>query len=178
VPGVTGFDAGPGYDAATGLGSVDAAAMVGAWILDPLTRNTVTARITSPAGATVDFVGGGSQAFTAEASDSNPGELLTYTWIFGDGAMATGPSVTHAYATGAATSNYPVTLTVTDSTGNLAADTRMVRVSSPNLTHSGAPTLLDLLQWSIDFTTQAAQGDLDGDGLVDDADLLILLGAP
>ena len=52
-----------------------------------------------------------------------------------------------------------------------------VRVTSPDLNGDGARTLLDLLQWSIDVTTGNLEGDLNSDGLVNDADLTILLGA-
>lgn len=38
----------------------------------------------------------------------------TFAWSFGDGASASGPSVTHSFAAG----NFSVTLTVTDSQGN------------------------------------------------------------
>lgn len=38
----------------------------------------------------------------------------TFAWSFGDGASASGPSVTHSFAAG----NFSVTLTVTDSGGN------------------------------------------------------------
>jgi subtilase family serine protease len=176
VPGDTGFNAAVGYDACTGLGSVDATAMAAHWITNPASKNAVTAQIASPAAAMVAFQGSGTQTFTATGTDSNPNEILTYQWTFGDGTQATGATVTHVYATGSYTSTYPVTLTVTDSTGNLAADTRVVRVTSPNLTHTDTPTLLDALQWSIDFTTQNPQGDLNSDGVVNDLDLQILLG--
>ena len=62
-------------------------------------------------------------------------------------------------------------------TGNLAGASVNVRVTSPDINGDGARTLLDLLQWSIDVTTGNLNGDLNSDGLVNDADLTILLGA-
>jgi hypothetical protein len=42
VPGVTGFSAAGGYDLATGLGSVDATALVGAWTSAGAARGRIT----------------------------------------------------------------------------------------------------------------------------------------
>ena len=52
-----------------------------------------------------------------------------YSWSFGDGTTATGPSVYHTYSQGG---NYPVTLTVTDRGGNVAHITQTVQVLGSN----------------------------------------------
>ena len=52
VPGVTGYDAGPGYDAATGLGSVDASALSAA-LPSPSAAGADLALLASPAAASV-----------------------------------------------------------------------------------------------------------------------------
>jgi len=174
VPYTEGYYAGVGFDECTGLGSVDAQAMVANWIVTG--ANQVKASITSPAGP-VAFTSGGTQTFTATATDSNPMEILTYTWNFGDGTIATGSTVTHTFGSTTGTVNYPVVLTVSDSTGNLAAATRNVRVASLDLNVDGGPTLLDLLRLSADMSTGDLTGDLNSDGLVNDLDLAILLGA-
>jgi hypothetical protein len=57
-----------------------------------------------------------------------------YNWKFGDGSTSTSPNPTHRYAT---PGNYTVTLTVTDSTGDIVASSAKVTVSSP----SQSPTL-------------------------------------
>jgi hypothetical protein len=58
----------------------------------------------------------------------------TYNWNFGDGSTSTSPNPTHRYAT---PGNYTVTLTVTDSTGDMVTSSAKVTVSSPSL----SPTL-------------------------------------
>src|SRR5206468_6392864 len=63
VPGVTGFSCGTGYDAVTGVGTVDANSMVNTWS-DTTPPST---SITAPAnGATVS----GTTSVTASASDN------------------------------------------------------------------------------------------------------------
>lgn len=64
--------------------------------------------------------------FDASASAAGVGEILTYTWDFGDGDTAVGETVSHAFE---ATGSYTVTLTlVTDSgdTAEASADVRVV----------------------------------------------------
>ena len=53
--------------------------------------------------------------FNGSATFSSSGAGATYTWDFGDGTTATGPSVTHSYP---ASGVYIVTLTVTDTNPN------------------------------------------------------------
>ncbi len=65
-----------------------------------------------------------SLAFDASGSTDNVG-IASYEWAFGDGATATGETVTHAYDTA---DNYTVTLTVTDLAGNSATATVDVEV--------------------------------------------------
>jgi PKD repeat protein len=52
--------------------------------------------------------------FQATGSFDPDGSIASYTWFFGDGASASGPTVTHAYT---AAGTYPVTLTVVDNLG-------------------------------------------------------------
>jgi PKD repeat protein len=57
-----------------------------------------------------------SIAFNASSSQDPDGDALTFHWNFGDGTTATGPTPTHTYA---ATGDYHVVLTVTDTAGNV-----------------------------------------------------------
>lgn len=114
VPGVAGYAAQAGFDLATGLGSVDAAVLVGNWSgTNPITLTSVTAGASSaPAGQPITFTGA--------ATDSLPG-TLTYTWYFGDGSHASGPSVSHAFTPAArlpqpASVPFTATLAVSDGT--------------------------------------------------------------
>jgi hypothetical protein len=52
-----------------------------------------------------------------------------YTWDFGDGSGASGPSVEHIYAKGG---NYKVKLTVTDRGGNVQTLAQVISVLGPN----------------------------------------------
>jgi len=127
VPGVAGFLAGPGYDQATGLGSVDASALVANWSTAP--ANKVTAAIATPA-ASVTLASGAALTFTGTGTDSSATATLSYAWTFGEGGRAAGASVSHAFTnTGSANAVNTVTLTVKDSTGITATATRTVTVT-------------------------------------------------
>jgi PKD repeat protein len=65
-------------------------------------------------------------AFDGSASSDPDGDLLSYHWSFGDGATATGPTPTHAYAN---PGFYPVVLTVSDAQAT-AADTTSALVGN------------------------------------------------
>ena len=52
--------------------------------------------------------------FDSTGSFDPDGAIASYSWVFGDGTTASGPSPTHAYATGGF---YDVALTVTDNAG-------------------------------------------------------------
>jgi len=70
--------------------------------------------------------------FNATGSSDPDGSISGYQWNFGDGNVASGFSVGHAYA---ATGVYTVTLTVTDNLGAAASDTATVTVEAlPDLT--------------------------------------------
>jgi uncharacterized membrane protein len=58
---------------------------------------------------------------------------VAVSWSFGDGASATGTSVTHAYAH---PGTYTVSVTATDAAGNTTSDSGSITVSPP----AGSPT--------------------------------------
>jgi PKD domain len=72
------------------------------------------------AGQTLELSG-------AASSDPDPGDALTYAWWFGDGTKAAGADAAHAYA---APGTYPVTLQVTDPTGQQATVTKEISVQA------------------------------------------------
>ena len=75
----------------------------------PPTTPTISTKPASP-------VAGESVTFTATATDPDSGDVLTYTWEFGDGASGvTGNPVTHTYD---AVGNYTVNVTVDDGHGH------------------------------------------------------------
>ncbi|GAB3069444.1 PQQ-dependent sugar dehydrogenase [Intrasporangium mesophilum] len=63
-------------------------------------------------------------AFDAGASSDPNGDLLSYSWDFGDGSTATGATATHTYA--ADPDHYDVTLTVADPLGAKGTKTTTV----------------------------------------------------
>ena len=77
---------------------------------------TINAPATVPAGA--------SAAFSAAATDSDPGDTISYAWNFGDGTAA-GSNVTHAFAT---FGEKTVTVTATDQIGRASSSSVVVRV--------------------------------------------------
>jgi hypothetical protein len=128
VPGTQGWDCRPGYDLATGLGSADGAALVGAWTagqgsnVDAVIRRPGTGLAVS-SGATVPFEGSATGA---------PGGPLACVWDFGDGGTASGAACAHTYLNpGQLPLTNVVTFTATDSTGASGTDTRAITVLPP-----------------------------------------------
>jgi len=66
--------------------------------------------------------------FNASASNDPDGTIDAYQWSFGDGATATGMTVTHTYNTEGA---YVATLTVEDNEGAAATASVIILVSAP-----------------------------------------------
>jgi hypothetical protein len=130
VPGTQGYACTAGYDLATGLGSVDAQALVGAWsagfapdvdavISEPAADRTVAS------GTCVPFQG---------AAHGGTGSALACGWDFGDGASAQGPSCHHTFRNpGPAPVVNRVTFTARDGQGDQGSDTRSVTVLPPPL---------------------------------------------
>ena len=129
VPGTQGYDCRPGYDLATGLGSVDARALVQAW--SGATGNNVEAVIRQP-GADLTVAAGTAVAFRGTALDSDPEAILDCGWDLGDGGAARGPACAHVFRNpGAAPLAQRVTFTARDGTGAQGSDTRTVTVLPP-----------------------------------------------
>ncbi len=77
---------------------------------------------------TVDLVEPGvGETVTFDAGTSDvEGEVISYTWDFGDGATATGETVTHSYDEPGV---YEVTLTVEDDHGQTGTDTVTINIT-------------------------------------------------
>ncbi len=79
-------------------------------------------------------------AFDGSGSTDPNGDMLTYSWDFGDGNMATGATVNHTYTT---VGTYTATLTVDDG-GNGGSDSETVAIEVVNLapiaTFTASPT--------------------------------------
>ena len=80
---------------------------------------------------------GAPVAFNAGSSSDAVGTIVAYTWNFGDGAIATGLTASHAYAR---PGSYMVALTVTNDAGQTATSTQTVTVyAAPSASFSVAP---------------------------------------
>lgn len=113
VPGVTGYSCTAGYDLATGLGSVDATALVNNWAALPLSVATASL----PNGT----LGSPYSAPLAAAGGTPP-----YTWSLGQGSLPPGLAVSPAGSvsgTPAATGVFSFALQVTDAAGTVAVKT-------------------------------------------------------
>jgi len=127
VPGTNGFLCGTGYDQVTGLGSVDAQALVSHWSTGA--ANKVTAAINAP--SVNETIASGTQvAFNGAGTESASGATFTYAWSFGDGATGAGAATTHTFTNlTTASAVCTVTLTATDNTGVSASATRVITVT-------------------------------------------------
>jgi PKD repeat protein len=82
---------------------------------------------------TADFTfgcNGLSCSFTSTSADAAPGSTATFAWTFGDGATASVANPTHSYNV-VATTDFTVTLTVTDNNGATDDVTKTVTVTPP-----------------------------------------------
>ena len=117
VPGVAGFSAGPGYDLATGLGSVDATALVSSFpaISGPSADFTFFSA-TPKAGQRVQF------------TDTSTGFPTSWSWDFGDGGTSSVQNPAHTFSKG----TYQVSLTASNGGGsNTRTQTVVVSWGNP-----------------------------------------------
>jgi PKD repeat protein len=117
----------------------DGEVLVSATAVDTIGQETVvTVTVTvdnvndapvAEAGADQTTLVGNTVSFDGSGSHDDRGIVL-YEWNFGDGAVATGTTATHAYS---ASGTYVVILTVTDADGATGTDTATVMVSEATL---------------------------------------------
>jgi PKD repeat protein len=98
---------------------------------------------------------GVAMEFNASASRDPDGAIVGYAWTFGDGAAASGASVSHAYAAGG---TYTITLTVTDSAGQTAAVAHSLNVSPAGALANSAQTLTGSKFNSLSATVDPSTG--------------------
>jgi PKD repeat protein len=115
----------------------------------PSLTSTILPNIANP------FIGQTILFSTATSGGTTP---YTYSWDFGDGATATGPTVSHSYAQ---TGTYTITLTVTDSSTPIQTykATQVLTVTTPCL------------------PTQYSAADQDHNGVIDIADFSMAVHA-
>jgi PKD repeat protein len=105
--------------------------------------------VTAAISQTVQFDGSGS-------SDPD-GQIVSYDWDFGDGAVGAGITVTHLYTEA---DSYRVALTVTDDGGLTDQATQTIRIGLPPTAALCAPTSA-LVSQTLRFDASAST-DLDG----------------
>jgi subtilase family serine protease len=122
-----GSTAGPGYDLATGRGSVILSSAINH--IGGGSGGNV------PPVANFSFTTSGLTANFTDSSTDSDGTISSRAWNFGDGATSTATNPSHAYAAGG---TYNVGLTVTDNGGASNTKTQSVTVSSGG--GGGTPT--------------------------------------
>ncbi len=102
-------------------------------------------------------------AFDASTSSSSTGELVSFTWDFGDGTIGTGAVVQHAFA---ADGTYLVRLLIADTTNQTASTTQEISVTAA----SALPYASDSFSRSVAMGIGTADvgGDWTLTGLVND----------
>ena len=122
-----------------------------------ITVNSVNDAPVADAGPDKTSSEASSVSFSDALSSDVDGDLLTFSWVFGDGQSGTGISPNHTYADNGI---YTVTLTVTDGEGGVAVDTMLVSVNNvaPVVTLSGASS--GVRGQSRSFTVSAADVSL------------------
>ena len=76
-------------------------------------------------------------AFNGSGSSAPSGRsIISFAWLFGDGASGTGVSPTHAYSIAG---NYTATLTVTDSSGATGSSNVAVQINAAPVAKAGGP---------------------------------------
>jgi PKD repeat protein len=86
----------------------------------------VTVNLTAPVAVVTVSCSGLRCDVDGGSSTSPNGPIATYAWQFGDGTDASGARTAHVYAV---PGTYPITLTVTDSSGGTASATSTVTVT-------------------------------------------------
>ncbi len=113
-----GSNAGPGYDLATGLGSIDFGSAISH--IGGSTGNV------APVANFSSTVSGLVANFTDSSNDSD-GSIVARNWTFGDGGTSTATNPSHTYS---AAGTYSVVLTVTDNGGLTNSKSSSVTVSN------------------------------------------------
>lgn len=128
-----GSTAGPGYDLATGLGSVKISGAIAHIGGGGGTSN-------NPPVANFSFTTNGLAASFTDSSTDSDGSIASHAWTFGDGGTSTATNPSHTYSSAG---TYSVKETVTDNDGASASKTSSVTVASSgggsNVLTNGVP---------------------------------------
>ena len=93
-------------------------------------------------------------SFTSTSSDVAPGTIASFAWTFGDGGTADVASPSHSYAV-VNTTDFTVTLTVTDDQGATDVETQTITVSPPPPGAEGCTTVGTRIECLFDITSES-----------------------
>jgi chitodextrinase len=96
-------------------------------LASPIPSGPLAVRLETPDGKAVAPVTA-PVSLKAQPVNADSGEKLTYSWVFGDGATATGAAVTHTYAS---YGYYVVTVTASGAQGRRASATTTLNILPP-----------------------------------------------
>lgn len=152
VPGLTGYDAGPGYDLATGLGSVDAAQLVNHWSEGSSLPSFVL--VAASPSASLITGGTGNAGFTVKASNGFTGavSLSVSSLPTGVSALLSPKSLSGG---GSTTATFTAASSATPGTYNVT-----VSASSGGTTKSVPLTLTVVAAPLLEVTTSVAYLDI------------------
>ena len=103
--------------------------------------------------------------FDGKDSFDLDGNIVSYSWNFGDGTTGTGSSTKHVYSTNG---NYTVTLTVTDNEGKTGSDTTYANITEFTQTKTSTEIIEYLKnKYGINLTELFYSFDSDKDGIQD-----------
>ncbi len=150
VPGVTGFNAGNGYDEATGLGSVDANLLVNHWADKSTSGFTLTPSVASVslspgATSTATLALSGQGGFSSPVTLSFSGAPSGVTVQFSSSTMTTASPVTLTFTAATSAVASSGTVTVTGTGGGLTRTTAIaVTVTAPAFTMTSSASSVTL----------------------------------
>jgi len=94
--------------------------------------------------------------FTSTSTDAAPGTIATYAWNFGDGSPAGAvSSPSHTFAVVNPTTDFTVTLTVTDNDGATDVETQTISVTAPPFGPEGCTTSGTNVNCALDITDRS-----------------------
>jgi uncharacterized membrane protein len=162
VPGVTGYSAGPGYDMATGLGSVDAAQLVNHWSEGKTLPNfqiagtTSTASVVPGASTSATFTVKANNGFNSAVSFSVTGLPAGVTGSFAPASLTGSGSTILTLAAASSATSGTYALVIAGSAGGTSHSAPLsltVASPPPALSLSFAPSSIDVAAGASGTTT-------------------------
>jgi PKD repeat protein len=96
-----------------------------------------------------------SCSFTSTSTDAAPGTIASVAWTLGDGHTSTSPDPTNTYSVFNPTTDFTVTLTVTDNEGAIDVETQTISVAAPAWGPEGCTTSGTRIECGLDVTSRS-----------------------